>query len=433
MRRITVNRPLAEWERTLQWGLFLVILLINWHSAWLEHRHDPYEFLRHGTDSLGYYQWLPCTIIEWDWTRMYWTYMQESGPWISLFTIGVAVLELPFFMLGHWAAWAFGYDLNGFSSPYGVAIMLGTSFYTATGCVLAFKLARRFSGTAPALLAVLLLYAGTNLFYYSVQQPMMSHLHSFFLITLYVWCALRVLDGPRPVHVAALVLSGALLVLIRQLNIFTLLFPLLVGGWPSVRVFFRNLVVHKAAFIIALVLALTPWVLQMIYWHWVTGEAITFTYGKKDEHFDFGKMVPGMVLFSPRNGWLVYTPLMIPVLIMLVRRAWQGMAPARTVLLLVCLTWLLYSAWWCWWLGGSFGHRGFVDLYGLLAIPLAWLLHAVLQRSIRWRLSAAVALVAVIQFNLGLTELYEPHWSDFGWDWKQYFAKVSEVVEGKPK
>ena len=71
MRRITVNRPLAEWERTLQWGLFLVILLINWHSAWLEHRHDPYEFLRHGTDSLGYYQWLPCTIIEWDWTRMY--------------------------------------------------------------------------------------------------------------------------------------------------------------------------------------------------------------------------------------------------------------------------------------------------------------------------------------------------------------------------
>ena len=234
-------------------------------------------------------------------------------------------------------------------------------------------------------------------------------------------------------HVAALVLSGALLVLIRQLNIFTLLFPLLVGGWPSVRVFFRNLVVHKAAFIIALVLALTPWVLQMIYWHWATGEAITFTYGKKDEHFEFGKMVPGMVLFSPRNGWLVYTPLMIPVLIMLVRQAWQGMAPARAVLLLVSLTLLLYSAWWCWWLGGSFGHRGFVDLYGLLAIPLAWLLHAVMHRSIRWRLSAAAALVTIIHLNLGLTELYEPHWSDFGWDWKQFFAKVSEVVVGKPK
>lgn len=55
MLRIPANSPMAQWERTLQWALFLLILLINWHSAWLQHQHDPYEFLRHGTDSLGYY------------------------------------------------------------------------------------------------------------------------------------------------------------------------------------------------------------------------------------------------------------------------------------------------------------------------------------------------------------------------------------------
>ncbi|MBK9146836.1 MAG: hypothetical protein IPM12_03330 [Flavobacteriales bacterium] len=430
MRPIPAHAPLNDGERTLQWALFLLVLLANWHMAWLQHMHDPYEFLRHGTDSLGYYQWLPSLLIDGDWSRMYWTYQQESGIWISLFTIGVAVLELPFFLLGHWAAWTFGYDLNGFSSPYGVAIMLGTSLYAAAGCVLTFKLARRFSATRPALIAALVIYAGTNLLYYSVHQPMMSHLHSYFLITLYAWCALRVLDGPRPVHVAALVLSGSLLVLIRQLNVFVLLFPVLMGGWGALRLLTGNMVRHRITLIASLVLALAPWVLQMVYWHWATGEAITFTYGKKGEHFEFGSMVPGLVLFSPRNGWLVYTPLMIAVLAMLLRRAWQGVAPARSVLFLVVFTLIVYSAWWCWWLGGSFGHRGFVDLYGLLAIPLAWLMDAVLRRTIRWKLAAALALVAVIQLNLGLARRYQGHWSDYGWNWKQFFSEVSQVVAG---
>ena len=91
MRRIPAHAPLARWEQTLQWALFLFILVVNWRAAWLQHEHDPYEFLRRGTDSLGYYQWLPCTFLEWDWSRMYWTHMQDNGPWISLFTLGVAV------------------------------------------------------------------------------------------------------------------------------------------------------------------------------------------------------------------------------------------------------------------------------------------------------------------------------------------------------
>ncbi|MFN3876214.1 MAG: hypothetical protein ACK4L7_09925, partial [Flavobacteriales bacterium] len=108
MRALPPHAPLAEWERTLQWGLFLFVLLATWHSAWALHHHDPYEFLRRGYDTLGYYQWLPATFIDHDYGRMYWCHQMPDGRWISLFTIGVAVLELPFFLVGHGAAGLFG-------------------------------------------------------------------------------------------------------------------------------------------------------------------------------------------------------------------------------------------------------------------------------------------------------------------------------------
>jgi hypothetical protein len=429
MAPLEPHRPLLPWERTLQWWLFLLVMLCSLHGQWLAHGHDPYEFLRHGNDQLGYYQWLPATFIDHDHYHMYWAHPLLNGASLSMFTIGVALLELPFFLLGHWAAWSFGYAMDGFSAPYGVAIMIGCGIYAGIGCVLAFKLARRFSDTMPALLAVVVLFAGTNLFRYLVYEPTMSHLFSFMLIGLYAWCGLRVLDGPRPVHVFALVASGLLIVLIRQTNVFSLLFPLLAAGSrEGVRLFFRNLCAHPRPLALAVVLGLVPWVLQMVYWHAITGSAITYTYGAKDERFEWDKMVPGLVLFSVRNGWLVYTPLMIVVLVMLVRRAWQGVRPARTILFhtVVCL--VFYSAWWCWWLGSSYGHRGFVDLYALLVIPLAWCMAWVRRGSLVRRTVATVVLVVLVHLNLELVQRYDWWWSGLDWNWRLLFEQVGEIA-----
>lgn len=116
---------------------------------------------------------------------------------------------------------------------------------------------------------------------------------------------------------------------------------------------------------------------------------------------------------------------------MLIRRAWQGIAPARTVLLLTCITWLLYSAWWSWHLGSGYGHRGFIDLYALLAVPLAWLIQAVMSRGLIWRMTAAITVIALVQLNMGLIERYDWFWSWEDWTWKRLFEQVSDVVIGK--
>lgn len=420
----------------MEWSLFLMVAVICVHCGWSIHSGDPYEFLRRGGDALGYYQWLPSVFIEHNVDRMPWTHGMESGTWISLFTLGVALLQLPFFLIGHLCASFLDYPMNGYSSPYGVAQVFGAATYAAAGTVLAFRLARRFSTTESALLAAVTLFSATNLFYYSLYSPTMSHVYSFFLVGLFSYCAIRIQDDDqrpaRVVHVMLFVVTGSLLVLVRQLNILICLFPLLLalGSPRGVKEFVNVLTKRRGIFLLALFLALVPWVLQSMYWYHIVGEIVTFTYGKKGEHFEFDKMVPGMVMVGPRNGWLVYTPIMIPVLVLLVIYAWRNVQPARAILTVLVVVWLVYSAWWCWWLGSSFGYRGFVDIYALLAIPLAWVFRTVFNRTLSFRLVSACVLITLVVLNFGLTERYTWEWSFQSWSWQRFFEQVSIVFTG---
>lgn len=430
MNALPAPRP----GRPIEWTIFLLVATIVLRCGWVLHSVNPYEFLRHGGDALGYYQWLPSVFINHEVDKMYWTYQMEDGRNLSLFSPGVAMLQLPFFLLGHMWAGLFGYTQNGFSSPYGVAQLLGIACYAGAGCVFAYRMAVRFSDPVSALLAVVSLFSASNLFYYSVYEPTMSHLYSFFLVGLVGHSTLRLLDEParsgRAVHVVSLLLGSSLTALVRQLNVFVLLFPLLLA-WRSpggIKAFLRNMFLRRGMAAFALLLALVPWVLQMTYWYHILGEFLTFTYGKKGEAFEFDKMVPGMVLASVRNGWFVYSPLMIPLVIWLLLHAWRGTRPARAILLVLVSIWSLYSAWWCWWLGTAYGHRGFVDLYALLAIPLAWLFGSILRRGWSLRLASALVLVTLIKLNFGLMERFTWDWSWENWTWQRFFDQVSAVV-----
>ncbi len=420
-------------ERSWEWALFLLVSLCTLHSAWLLNYVEPYEFLRGGSDDLGYYQWLPSVFVDHQVDYMYWCHKVANGKALSMYTMGVALLQLPFYGLGHLFATGLGYPEDGFSPPYAVANMACTAVYVGSGCVLAFRLARRFSTSESALISVVVLFAATNLFYYSVYEPGYSHAFSFFLIALFCYTGIRVQESARPIHVVAWVLSGSMLVLVRQLNIIVFLFPLF-HAWRSpdgLRGLFGQLGKHRAVFVLTLVTALVPWVLQMAYWYHITGNAFTFTYGVKGEHFEWDKMVPGMVLFSVRNGWLIFAPIILPILITLMVHAWRGTQAARSILLITTISCLLYSAWWCWWLGSSFGGRGFIDLYALLAIPFAWMIRSVLERPWAARVAMVLFFYACITLNFGLMERFQWQWSWGELTWQGLFYHISCIVVGK--
>lgn len=436
MRSKTNSRrrfPRSTDRHLVKWLLFMLVAILTFRAAWIIADGNTHDFFWRANDGLGYYQWLPSAFIthEFDW--MFWSHKIAEDKAISLFTLGVSVLQLPFFLISQWFTQLFGYANTGFAPTNAVWMMVSTAIYAGAGAVLSFKLARRFSNTPAALLAVISIYAGSNLFYYAAQAPLMSHVYSFFLLSLFCWCGLRIIDGPRRVHVVLFLFSGALLVLVRQVNVLVFLFPLWMA-WSSpngIKGAWRNLVAHRGAFVLGLVIGLIPWILQSNYWHHLTGHWYANGYAYKEEYFEFDKMVPGMVLFSPRNGWFVYSPIFLLVVGSLLLHAWRNTRTARPILVILVLTVLIYSAWWCWWLGGSYGARGLIDLYGLLAIPFAWFFRSILRRSWSLRIFVAILLWTFVSLNFGMMERWDFDVYCVNGTWPPLMDVVGKVVAGE--
>lgn len=420
-------------ERRLERILFLIIAAVCMSASWAFHGEHIHDFYWKAWDGLGYYQWLPSVFVTGKMDWMFWCEKVSDDKAISLYSLGVAVLELPFFLLSELFTRMMGIEDTGFSTPNAVAMMASTATYSGLGAVLSFRLAKRYGPGQAALIAVITLFACTNLFHYAAMEPLMSHAYSFFLIALFCWCSLRVIDGPSRWHIVGMLFSGSLIVLVRQMNVIVFLFPLwmaltspagIKGAWHNVRKHPWSLVIGSCA-------SLIPWMLQVLYWHYITGHWYANGYSYKNEHFEFDRMVPGMVLFSPNNGWFVYSPIFLFVVAWLIVHAWRNTSTARPVLVILAGTLLIYSAWWCWWLGGAFGYRGTVDLYGLLAIPLAWSIHSVLQRGLAVRIVVLLLLILLSTLNFGMMEHHLFDAYDPDPTWPKVWDMAGAILLGK--
>jgi hypothetical protein len=111
----------------------------------------------------------------------------------------------------------------------------------------------------------------------------------------------------------------------------------------------------------------------MIYWKEMTGQWLYFSYGS-NERFFFADPAIIKGLFSWRKGLFLYTPLMIFAFAGIIA-LWKRRSPhALPVTIFVPLNIYIIFSWWCWWYGGGFGQRAFIDSYTLMAVAAASLL-----------------------------------------------------------
>jgi hypothetical protein len=416
-------------------ALFLLVVLSAILAVLQVYDRDPAAYLHHQSDNQGYYQWLPSVLIDHNVDTMYWCSRLPSGKYLSAFTFGVALLQLPFFLIGHAWAHVTGQPTDGFSAPYAYSIMMSAATYAGLGCVLAYRLAKRFCLGRYAMAAALVMFFGTNLLYYSAHEGNMSHVYSFFLIGWFAWCCIRLMGNGRVIHIVGAVLSFGLLVLVRQVNIVVIAFPVLLAlrTPEGISRMLHSILKHRVAFSLSVAVAFLPYLGMMLYWRRITGSFVAFGYQTDGPAFYWGEMVPGLVLLGIRNGWLLYTPIMAPVLAWLAYSVLKGRRPALGVLLPVVLICIVYAAWWCWYLGTSFGHRGFIDLYALLAIPMAWMFRSLWRSGRPVRVVSVLLLIALLWLNLGMTERYTWHWSQDSWTWAQLEDQFSDIVAGRYK
>jgi len=295
-------------------------------------------------------------------------------------SMGLSFLYAPFFLIAHQYALHSNYVANGYSLPYKLAITISFLFYIAIALFfLKAILLKYFSKTTTAITIVSVIF-GTNLLYYILFRGEAVHSYNFSLIVVFVYLIIRWHENPNYLNSILIGLLGGLLVLIRPTNILIFLIFLLykVGSYNSLKnrvLYFVNN--YKKSLIIILSFLLV-WIPQFIYWKYVTNKYLYFSYGSAERFFfNNPQIING--LFSYRNGWLLYTPIMIFSIIgiVLLRKKLNSFFVPIS-LFFITFIYIIFS-WWCWWFVG-FGNRAMIGTYGVLAIPFAVYIETILKK-----------------------------------------------------
>lgn len=160
---------------------------------------------------------------------------------------------------------------------------------------------------------------------------------------------------------------------------------------------------------------------QILYWYDMTGNYIFYSYSEEGFHYLLKPKFIA-VLFDTRNGWILYTPISILFIISLFH-TWKNRLTSTPIITIMLLVWTyLFSSWWCWWFGGAFGHRSYVEIYALLAIPFGYFLESLYHSSKRKLGFIVVLIIFFCHYNIALTDLYintGRNWSDEIWMWNR--------------
>ena len=361
-----------------------------------------------GWDDSYYYYWLPSAVIDHD--LDFSNQLAHSGTidtgvrdealaqprtrtglLPNKYPPGWALGSLPFFAAARLFAPS---GSTGFEPIYLILVWLGQLGYAALGLWCAVKIVERFCGRNVAPLAVWLTWAASPLLYYQTAKLWMSHSQVFALAMIVFHLALCIRDGKTQLwRWFVLGFASALLVVTRNLAIVYLLMP----AW-AVRSRLGNLR-HIAALVAG---AAVPVAVQLVAWRLLYGSWVVYSYG--GERFDFSQLHLGDILFSARHGWFYWNPLLLVGIVAFLSRAWRTGEGCAWVVSLVLIT-LLNAAWPMWWLGSSFGHRGFEVATLFAMCGLGWLLAAVEARP---RLRAVLLTVCglAVVWNILLFTLF---------------------------
>ncbi|CAN5430011.1 hypothetical protein BH10BAC1_BH10BAC1_17100 [soil metagenome] len=337
---------------------------------------------------------------------------------------GVAILQAPFFFASHCLAEPLGYNADGFSRIYSLGLFISGVFYCCLGLFfLSTFLSRHFSKSI-SIIAPLLFLAGTNLFYYSIDAPSMSHVYSFFLFSVILYLTPKITAKVDLKEYLLFYACVVLAVMARPTNILILLFPLfyMINSKKELiermKFFFKNKVTIAIALLTCCLIAIP----QLLYWHSTTGKFISYSYGTETFHF----LKPHLLetWFSTNNGLFTYSPLLllsvIGIVLLIKHKNWSGYLYAGLFL----LTSYVFASWWNWWFGCSFGARSFVEYYTVLIIPFCYLM----EQSMKNRYSRIAFFLAVgfcCYLNLDMEYYYDGCFYGGAWDFTTYLKLLN--------
>lgn len=409
------------------WGVLLalfIFLTLNKNSkSSFEESNYQYEAW---ADKGGYYIYLPWMVnTGFDASQFDNDLPGRLGNGFSLdgkkvrskYSIGIAILQLPFYCLAEINAQILYEHPTGFEKVYMNWMGVGSAFYLWVGLIVAFRTIRKLTSLVYTILSIVCITLGTNLFYYAFDETLMTHVYSFFLITIFCHLILE----RKQTNLYQLFFWGAGIVILRPTNIFFILLLTFLFREKinlNVRNIKRNDLIYLSGAIILVVL-------QVTYWKYAFDAY--YPKGYANETFS-NYLSPKIlkVLFAPNNGWFPYAvPILLGFVLSFFISAKDKLVKRVYILgyLLVIVYTYLIASWWTYDFGCGLGSRNFVDF------SFVWmLLLALVYYSIRHKKLLTFGLMGLNLFliiiNLMVSYHYDNCWFGTDWDWESYLNLI---------
>jgi hypothetical protein len=370
-------------------------------------------------DGIGYYDYLPSLFIHSDFVRnnksinidsSFYTrinslniYNEYKDKKLNKYPCGTSILQSPFFLYTYFTSVDDDKNLSGYENSFQKTIFHAAIFYLFFGIYFLKKLLELYHIEKSIISFIqLLIVLGTSLVHYVNIDPAYSHIYSFFSISVFLYFSKMYFSFKKEKYflVASLILG--LIIILRQINVVIIFFIPFLSG--SLNVFFEGLksVFQKRYLLFSGILILISIVsIQCFVWYFQIGEFIVYSY--QEEGFNFLKPELYNILFSYRKGLYVYTPILFIATLSVFWLAFKK----RYFLF---FSWVfffsflsyLFSSWWCWFYGASFGLRAYIEFYAIFCIPFAIFLNDI-NRILR----LFIILISSLTIPLNLIQAYQ--------------------------
>lgn len=394
-------------------------------------------------DVFGYYLPLPATFIHHDpllhdigWMEqvrtqygttetLYQVTQAPDGSPMYFFLFGMALLYLPFFLMGHAIALLTGAPPDGFSLPYQQAMAIGCLAYTLIGLVHFRRILLRYFPDRTAALLIVLVGFGTNYFHFTTVKDLETANFLFCGMAVLVWNTIRWHADHRRRNLLGIAISVALITLVKPSEVVCGLIPVLWGVHDRASLLERMALLRTRWMDLALavltgLVVLSP---QLLYWQVTTGRPLFDSYQNPGVGLDLWSPHILPILFSARKGWLVYTPVMVFALIGFVHLYRRRRELFPVVLGYFLVTFYIIASWSEWWYGASFSVRPMITSYVLLALPLGCFLESMARWRAAWRALLGTVMLGCVLLNLFQTWQLN-HWilDPYRTTWAHYAA-----------
>lgn len=305
-------------------------------------------------DGVYYYSWLRSVIVDHD-IRFADEFNRLGGgqPVTPLglagnkYSVGPAILWAPAFIFVHEALHGDGYGL-----PYQLATGLVSVLSALFALLLLWRLLNRYFDSTVSIMAIAAVAGASNLLFYGSIDTVNSHALTFFAATVFLTL---ILDRKKHWFAAGVFLG--LLGLIRTQDFLygILLIPLITR---------KNILLIFAG----VLLAFSP---QLVAWQYLYGKFWISPYISGGEGFNFLRPQILGVLFYPKNGLFLWTPVTLFGVVGFFTGQTKRIPLRLWMLAVIGLELYFVSSWSTWWQGASYSGRMFVSALPILAFGVA--------------------------------------------------------------